>query len=161
MSKTIKPVVIEDAKIIFRNFSGKTDKYNTTGKRTFSVIIPEQSALAMQRDGWNVKPLKMRDGDVEQRYHLPVEVRFSNRPPKIVQVSGNRHINLTEDMVSVLDWADISACDISISPRVWGDPGNERVKAYLRTMLVTIEEDELEARIRDMDFAGDDEDTPF
>lgn len=157
-NKTSKPVTIEDARIIFRNFSGKPGQYNLTGRRTFSVVLQESIALAMKNDGWNIKPLRKRDEDEEQRYHLPIEVRFDHYPPKIIQISGHRKIPLTIDTIGMLDWADISRVDMAISPREW-EPG--RIKAYLKTMYVTVEEDEFEARYAELDGPLGDEDMPF
>ena len=65
-------------------------------------------------------------------------MKFTNRPPKIVQVSGNRRIELDEESVNHLDWADISSADVVINPYNY-DSG--KVTAYLQALYVTINED--------------------
>ena len=54
-------VLIDDARIIFRNFAGKEGMYNREGDRNFSVILPPDLADQLAKDGWNVKWLKARD----------------------------------------------------------------------------------------------------
>ncbi len=52
---------IEDARLIFRNFTGKEGQYNNEGARNFSVILTDDVAVEMLRDGWNVKYLEPRE----------------------------------------------------------------------------------------------------
>lgn len=77
-------LAIDNARIIFKNFTGKDDKFGREGDRSFSIVI-EDDALAEQlaNDGWNVKPLTPRDPDEKVNHFIKVKISFRVRPPKI------------------------------------------------------------------------------
>ena len=64
-----------------------------------------------------------------------------------------------ESEIGVLDWAEIVRIDkVVVRPRVWDDNGTEKIKAYLRSMKVVIDDEDYE----DMDeMEVDDDDMPF
>lgn len=144
-------ITIENAHIFpgsFRNFSGSPDRFNPDGGvRSFCVSLADGdvryggSPVDIDRlvsDGWNVKMLQPRDESDRPTPFIRVRVKFTNRPPKIVQVSGNKRIELDEESVNHLDWADISSADVVINPYNY-DSG--KVTAYLQALYVTINED--------------------
>lgn len=151
-------IMIEDAEIVFRNFSGKEDQYNREGNRNFSVILPNDVAAAMQADGWNIKTLKAREDGDEPRSYIQVNVSYKGRPPKIVMITSRKRQVLGEDLVELLDSADIVKADILITPYHWEVRGETGVKAYLKTMFVTIQEDELELKYASMEAGTDGDD---
>jgi hypothetical protein len=55
-----------------------------------------------------------------------------------------------EDMVSILDWADIKKVDLILSPYSWDIRGNQGVTAYVQSLYATIQEDELEMQYADV-----------
>ena len=135
---------IEDARIIFRNFAGVETRYNRAGNRNFCVIVDDADiAQQLVSDGWNVKTLAPRDEDEEPRYYIPAAVSYKNIPPKIYLICGRSKVLLDEDTVGELDTADIVNVDVILRPYCW-DLGNGKsgVKAYVKTMYVTIEKDE-------------------
>ena len=139
-------VTVENARLFFKNFSGKEGPYNREGDRNFCCELPEDVAEAMERDGWNIRYSKPQDeGDVASPY-IQVTVRFDIRPPRIVMIADNKRTNIDESTVDVLDYADIALVDLIIRARNWEHNGKTGIKAYLQTMFVTIREDELERK---------------
>ena len=159
----VSNICIEGAKILFRNFSGEPDKYNKAGgKRTFSVILDEETGNRLLDDGWNVKPLKSRDPDDPISYHLPVEASYKLYPPRIFLIAGKRKTELTEETISSLDYAEIKNVDITIRPYCWEVNEKCGIKAYVKNMYVTVVEDEFEKKYRDLeDDDTDDGELPF
>lgn len=133
---------IDDARIIFRNFSGAPSKFNREGDRNFAVIIPEQEiADALIAEGWNVKIKPPReDGDTPFMY-LPVKIKFNDRGPRVYLKSGRNIIRLDEESVSCLDNVDIISVDLDIRPYDWNVNGMEGRTAYLQSIQVTQEID--------------------
>lgn len=144
-------VVMENVRIIFRNFAGKEGKYNREGDRNFGVLLDDDVATAMAKDGWNVKWLKSRDEDEPEQAYLQVAVNFKGRPPRIVMVTSRGRTPLSEDDVEVLDWADIANVDLIVRPYEWAVNGKTGIKAYLKSIFVTINEDALEMKYADLD----------
>jgi len=133
---------IDDARIIFRNFSGAPSKFNREGDRNFAVIIPEQEiADALIAEGWNVKIKPPReDGDTPFMY-LPVKIKFNDRGPRVYLKSGSNIIRLDEESISCLDNVDIISVDLDIRPYDWNVNGMEGRTAYLQSIQVTQEVD--------------------
>jgi len=144
---TSDTVLMEGVQIVFRNFAGKEDQYNKEGDRNFAVMLDEQTAEAMLADGWNVKYLKPRedaaDDEEEVRPYLSVSLRFDVFPPNITLVTSRNRTHLDEGTVEMLDYAEITNVDLIVRPYTWSVNGKTGIKAYVKTMFVTIEEDEL------------------
>lgn len=136
-------LMIEDAMILYRNFSGAQTDFNAPGKRNFNVIIDDAAtAQKMLDDGWNVKMRAPRDPQEDVLHHVKVNVNFSSaRPPRIFMHTGSNVVELTEQTVGQLDQADIIGCDMLISPYAWERNGGKGISAYLDTMHVVIKED--------------------
>ena len=141
---------IEGARIGFRNFSGEEGRFNPKGRRNFCVFLEEDIAKDMEKEGWNVKWLQPREEGDEPQAYLQVKLVFGKIPPKIVLVTGRGKTRLDEDTVNILDWAEIQNVDLVIRPYNWEVNGSTGVSAYIKTMYVTLREDEFESKYYDV-----------
>lgn len=152
-------LIMEDARIVFRNFAGAEGMYNREGDRNFCVLLEDDLAEDMKRDGWNVKRLKPRDDAEQGTAYIQVSVGFKGRPPRMVMISSKGRVDLCqpgadgrprEEEAVLLDWADINKVDLIIRPYHWNVNGNTGVKAYLKSIFVVINEDYLELKYADV-----------
>ena len=148
------PVVMENVRIMFRNFAGKEGQYNREGDRNFAVALDERTATAMAKDGWNVKWLKSREENEPEQAYLGVSVNFKGRPPRVVMITSRGRTPLGEDDIELLDWADFKTVDLIVNPYEWAVNGKTGIKAYLQSIFVTIEEDILELKYADVQDAN-------
>lgn len=143
---------IDDARIIFRNFAGRADKYNHEGDRNFAVVIPnEEMADALVKEGWNVKIKAPRDEDDTPFMYLPVKVKFNDRGPVVYLETGRRRNRLDEESVSCLDDIDITSVGLDIRPYDWEVNGKTGRTAYLQSIHVVQEIDRFAARFAEED----------
>lgn len=143
---------IDDARIIYRNFSGEPSKYNREGDRNFSVVIPDtEMADALVAEGWNVKVKPPREEGDEPFISLPVKVKFNDRGPGVFLISGRKKIRLDEDSVGMLDHIDIVSVDLDIRPYDWDVNGKQGRTAYLQSIYVTQDVDRLSDKYADYD----------
>lgn len=145
MKVTIGPkgiLQIDNARIIYRNFSGEGGKFNREGDRNFSVIIDDpELADDLIAQGWNVKVKPPRDEDDTPFITLPVKVKFNGRGPRVYLITGSKKNELDEESIALLDSVDIVDVDLDIRPYDWEVNGKTGRTAYLHSMRVVQEVD--------------------
>lgn len=147
-----KNLKIEGANIFsgsYRNFGAKPDYFNPDGGiSSFCVALNEGNIeyghmpfdpAEFEADGWNVKFRKPRHEDEEPTPFIRVRVRYGNVPPKVVLVTSKGQTFLDEDTIGQLDYAEIVNADVVIRPYTYS---SGKVAAYLKTLYVTIAEDD-------------------
>jgi len=152
-------VVMEGVKIIFRNFVGRPTGFNQEGDRNFGVLLSDEVAEMMNADGWNVKMLEPRPDHEEEEVakpFLPCFLKYHGRngpvrPPLVVLITSRGRTNLGEDDIELLDYADIVNVDLIVRPFAWEHNNKTGIKAMVKSLFVTIEEDYLERKYAEMD----------
>jgi len=150
-------ITFRDAELLgggFRNFEGRETQYNRAGDRNFCVVIPDELVEPLLKDGWNVKQLKEREEGVAGKHYMKISVSFKGRPPLIALISSKGRTNLSVVEVDVLDWIDIAKVDMIVRPYHWAVRGENGISAYLKTMFVTMDEDELMREYSDIPEIG-------
>ena len=138
---------LDDARIIFKNFEGRGDKFNREGDRNFSLLIEdENTANALIKEGWNVKIKPGREEGDDPFMRLPVKVKFTDYGPNVYLVTGNRRNELDEESIGCLDNIEIESVDMDIRPYDWEVNGRTGRTAYLQSMEVVQRIDRFAAR---------------
>lgn len=137
---------IDDARIIYRNFSGEPSKYNREGDRNFAVVIPNtEMADALTEAGWNVKVKPPREEGEEPFMFLQVKVKFNERGPAAYLQSGRNMRKLSEDTIGILDKVDIIGVDLDVRPYRYDVNGKTGISAYLQSIKVVQDVDRFAA----------------
>lgn len=147
---------IDDAKIIYKNFEGRGEKFNREGDRNFSLLIEDpNTADALVKEGWNVKIKPGRDEDEEPFMRLPVKVKFTEYGPNVYLRTGDRVNKLDEESISCLDNIDIESVNMDIRPYDWEVNGRTGRTAYLQSMEVIQRIDRFTVRYGGNDIDGE------
>jgi hypothetical protein len=138
-------IEIDDARIIWKNFTGRGDRFNREGDRNFHLVIPTQEDCELLQndknkygDGWNVKIKPPREEGDAPFMHMLVKVKYKDgRGPNVYLVSGNKQVPLNEDTISCLDDIDIVSVNMDIRPYDDELPNGSHFRtAYLSAMRV-------------------------
>jgi hypothetical protein len=160
--KMAEKLVMENAKLVFRNFEGREMQFNPAGRRNFCVELDVELAKQLTTDGWNIRwpdPDDLADGRLPL---LQIAVNYNKRPPTIVSMTATNKVVLNERTIKDLDIAEIESADVIVVPYAWEVGGKTGIKAYVKSLYVKIVEDELAEKYRDIpDRVYDDGSIPF
>ena len=137
-------VIIENAQIIFPDFTGKKGKFNDIPK--FSVILEDELAEKMKADGWNVKYRTPRDPEYDDGYYyIEVKISFKKRKPVMAIInSNNKAVEVNENNLEMMDLVTIKKADVEFRPYNYDFAGKHGTAAYLNTLYVWRQESKLE-----------------
>ena len=131
--------------------------FGTDGVRGTVGAWPITAEFMLKR-GWNVKRLKPRpdaDEDTLPQAYLEVKVNYeTGKTPMIWLVTSRNRTLLNKDSVMLLDVAEIVNVDLMVSPYHWEVNGKTGIKAYLKSIFITLNEDELELKYAHLEELG-------
>lgn len=139
---------VENAQLIYRNLRGEVNQFNSLGHNVFCVILEPDVAERMAADGWLIKTTNPREEGEEGVPYIQIRANFDNKPPRVVMITneGKTRTPLDKSTIGILDWVDIKTCDLIAVSFDWEFAGKSGTKAYLKTMFIEIEEDDLERK---------------
>lgn len=122
----------DDVKIMWKNFAGAPDDFNTAGgKRSFTLVMEEahdEAAIAQRliEAGYNVKPrtgVNPETGEPEKWWTLNISVGFNpqtgNGPTVLLCRPGERPVKLNDVTISLLDKTKLTNICLDAYPYEW------------------------------------------
>lgn len=143
LPKRPDPIIIEGARIKFKNFAGEARQYNPAGQRNFVLCLPDDLAQQLTAEGWNVKWKPGQNPEDPDEAQLIVKVKYNEssddhrRDPIAYLVQGRRKIALDARTVATLDRLAPLNIDLVVRPYVWDINGNVGITAYLDEIYYT------------------------
>lgn len=143
LPKRPDPIIIEGARIKFKNFAGEARQYNPAGQRNFVLCLPDELAQQLTAEGWNVKWKPGRHPEDPDEAQLVVKVKYNesgddhSRDPIAYLIQGRRKIALDGRTVATLDRLVPLNIDLVVRPYVWDINGNVGITAYLDEIYYT------------------------
>lgn len=131
-------LMIDNSRIVFRNFAGAGTQFNREGDRNFAVVITDSDiADELSNDNWNVKVKPPRNPDDDPFMYLPVKIKFNDRGPSIYLEANGQIRKLNEETCRILDNIDIADVSMDIRPYDWElSSGKSGRTAYLQSIKV-------------------------
>jgi len=133
---------LENAQVIYPNLEGRVSEYNKEGKKGFAIVLPEDFADKLLRDGWHVNRTEPREEGEPSIPFINIKVNFKQKPPRVVMVTSTGPVPLNERSVGVLDDADIEYVDLTCI----GNPWERGLSCYLQKAFFVINEDVLDQK---------------
>ena len=166
-------IVIEDAKLLFRNFSGNPDRFSRGEKvrPNTNVTLSPQIAEKLRELGANVREPKAdpeREG-MDLDAFVKVQFNYSGRSePRVTMLMGDpeetpasrmpRQV-LDKSTVGILDTAEIVSADLVVN--TYQAPGSDRTTLYADSMYVFVRPSPLDLKYGMFTAPDDDDDIEF
>ena len=151
----IEDLEIEDAQIKwpFSHFDGREDTFNQEGDHNFTVIIPEDDALKLEAEGWNIRKMDGYEEGDPPEYTLKVKISYRFEPPKIFLIKGERKYRADERDLADITRATAEQIDVIVTPSRWVHGQNSGISAYAKEIYAKVKESRFSARYADYEEA--------
>lgn len=160
LKETSKNIYVDDARIIWPNFSGRETAYNKEGDRNFCVRLDSDKLLdSAMSSGYNVKYRAEGEDSIP---FLKINVVFGDNryPCQVFMKSRGKVTELKEDTVSLVDSSDILKANVIIQPKPWViNKDRYGIAARLKALYLTVSEDKYAEEFFDEE--NEDEMIPF
>jgi len=139
-------LVVNNASIGFKNFSGRPGDFNAAGARNFCVFFDMQMAQQLEADGWKIKYTRPSE-EWEQKGFMKVNIMFGKYPPKVGLASKAAGLEMIVDETQLdrFDGFEFDNIDLVIRPYNYPAKGNRPggVTAYVQEAVFVLKESDL------------------
>lgn len=157
MSETLKFTHFDGKKLSWRNMQGHATDNVPAGIRSFAMIIEDDLAEELERDGWTCishKLLKKTDPEGPIVSRLKVKINFNSPNPPRIYVSssdGKRRTLVDESWLDEqnIDRRSIEWVHVSVNPYRSHVNGKDWCTAYLDEMIIKLSEGAFDNLYRD------------
>jgi hypothetical protein len=146
-TKWIEDVELEDIKVkwAFSHFDGREDIFNAQGDHNFQIILPEDVAVKLRDEGWNVRTMDPYEEGDPPEHLLKVKISYKYEPPKIYLIKGQRKLRADERDLADIRRDTCERIDVIITPSRWVAGGNTGISAYAKELYAKIKESRFSA----------------
>lgn len=147
----IDEVELEDIQVkwAFSHFDGREDTFNAAGDHNFTIILPDDVAEEMLKDGWNVKTQPgYEEGDPPENL-LQVKISYRFEPPKIYLIKGDRKMRANEIDLSDIRRDTCERIDVILQPSPWVHGNRSGITAYAKELYAQVKESRFSAMYAD------------
>ena len=173
-ARNIKDVVLEDSRLYFHNFDGKS-QYHNSGDIEYGVVIDDPDfAEALAKEGWDIRVKEYDDGN--KRYYIKAKINFDPRRKKdnslieefvpsvfvyvedsesMVQITSKEEMAMYETNPESNTRVDVVKVDCQLAAK-YSEMPTPHIVAYTRHLVLTVRiiEKKSNANIRFSKFAG-------
>lgn len=152
-------LMIDGARLKFRNFAGRETDFNREGERNFKWDLSNDPELArtLADNGWNVSFKESNDPD-RPYIDMLVKIKYKNgNGPDAYLVTNGKRVRLDEVSIARLDEISIKRVDMDIRPFDWElKSGKTGRTAYLNAIEVVQDIDRFAARYAEEEYPEED-----
>jgi hypothetical protein len=142
-----EPIILQDAQLLFPNFSGAPTEYNKAGDRNACVLIDDALAARLADIGWNIRIGKSSDPDVVPGKFISFTVKTDSKfPPRLWLVRpGRRPELMAPEEYNILDFARFQSVSLKINQYIWQEKP-QKVSGFLEEGFFELMPDPLHDR---------------
>lgn len=136
----------------YRNFDSAPKSWTPRGQKgpcQFAMALTEARVMELEEMGVEInytKPWPDAPDDWEPTPFVTVHLRYDNYPPEVWKVTKSRRVELTEETVGLLNYAEIVTADLRFRVSHFQGARGEGYKLYAQKLYVTVDEDQMDVK---------------
>lgn len=156
-----RTLMVEDAEICYKNFSGEKTPMNDEGKRNFNLVIRDpELAEELTKLNYRIKPKKSEPNTWTLKVHLNMGSPY---PAEVYYITGSgKKVIMTENNIHQFNRIKMKEINIQINGSRRKDARDKFLNAYVDVMVVFGAKDVMREKFsKFIDDVEEETDVPF